>query len=171
MRFKVGDLVQFHNEDGSIKEGVVVSTSAPKKTLSENYWSNPSELEDYRLNNKDYVTHIGIKCTDGTEEELEEFNLNKRDSELERQFRIEASSVLEKIYAKLEEASKALSEAEDLSEKNGIPFHSYISPLNQSYFPKSFAEKFEELDRDFVSGVTDAYIENGYDGWEHSAIC
>lgn len=76
------------------------------------------------------------------------------------------------IDAKVKEASTALDKAVKLSNQYGIPFRPEISFLRNSYYPRSFYDKFSDLDRDVVSDITSAWI--SYDdspGWEHSAVC
>lgn len=97
--------------------------------------------------------------------------LERETSELEKEFKRVANSVLEQIEKKIEEAHTALNAAVELSEAHGIPFHSSISPLSQSYFPTSFQVKFESLDKYSVSDITGAYSEYTDGGWAHSAIC
>jgi hypothetical protein len=92
---------------------------------------------------------------------------------LEKEFTNVFNTHKNEINAKLAEAGKYLEEAEQLAEKYGIPFYSNISFLGQSYYPASYGKKFKELDRDFVSELTNAYPGEYGDnvGWEHSAVC
>lgn len=108
-------------------------------------------------------------------------------------------NVKEEVYGliqeKLDLSQKYLSEAQEISEKYGIPFYSEISPLPQTYVPESFEEVFEALceqikieSKDFIASYS--HIENkatdllsgevginfyndyyGGAGWERSAIC
>lgn len=92
---------------------------------------------------------------------------------LEDEFAALVTAHKEEITEKLREASMALNEAVQLSEKYGIPFMSHISFLSQGYTPRSFEAKFGELEEDVVCHLTDCYPggEYGGDGWEHSAVC
>lgn len=89
----------------------------------------------------------------------------------------EFEKVLEKasaaIDAELAEAQKHLDKAVKLSEKYGVPFHTGISPLGNTYTPDSFQEKFGGLDSDFVYDTTGTYDSENYQygGWQHSAVC
>lgn len=92
---------------------------------------------------------------------------------LEKEFEaaVEASKV--RIYEKLKEAQHALQEAQNIAEEHGVPFYANISPISQSYFPKSYHEKYRELDNDLVVELTDAYDEwhGENNGWQYSAVC
>lgn len=108
------------------------------------------------------------------------------------------SEVYDLIQEKLDLSRKYLSEAEEISEKYGIPFYSEISPLSQAYIPESFEDVFNALcDKikiesnnealinnshsffenkavDLLCEEADIYFNNGYfsgAGWERSAIC
>ena len=61
----------------------------------------------------------------------------------------------------------ALAKAELISEKHGIPFYSYISPLSQGYKPNSFHEKWANL-KDIESLLE---VDLEYEGWQYSAVC
>jgi hypothetical protein len=117
----------------------------------------------------EYFAHALVKFEDGSEETLRVDNLDVRDSELERAFRLAVPEAMEKIDHKIAIASKALSEACEISEKYGIPFSSYISFLSQGYKPESFEEKYGDVNGDIVSSLTDN--SNEYSGWQHSAVC
>lgn len=181
MKFKVGDKVQVQNRDG-VRDCEVVELF-PKLHVASNEvyakWQSMSEEE-----RKPYQERIRVRFTDGLEDEFEYFHVYRRDSELERTFRLESNKVMDQIGTHLAAAMAALSEAEDLSEKHGIPFSSGISPLGQSYFPKSFddmwgnklrelEDEFEDEDvREIISNITGANQGEYQDsGWEHSAVC
>ncbi len=101
------------------------------------------------------------------EEEVPEEDL----SELEAEFTAACEKHMVEIDKQIEIASKALQKAEKLAEKYGIPFHSHITPISQSYAPSSFYEKFNGLDSEFVYDLTSACVDDGCQGWEHSSIC
>jgi hypothetical protein len=102
--------------------------------------------------------------------ETKESKMTEADS-IEKEFEELVNAHKDEIDAKVREASKALSEAVELSEKYGIPFRPSISFLRNSYFPESFDEKFSELDSEIVSDLTGAWREYSDGGWEHSAVC
>lgn len=108
---------------------------------------------------------------DEVEEDLEEEK--EENPELEAEF----MSVLNKHHSKIEEqlkiARKAISKAEKIAEKYGIPFDADVSPLSQTYTPASFEEKFGELDKEYVCEQIGIWPGGEYDceGWEHSAVC
>jgi hypothetical protein len=163
---KVGDRVQAYNKDGDPLDGVIVSILPPKKERTNEYWS----LSDKKR--LDMTAHATIKWDAGGETDEPVDSIDPEDSELERQFRVEAASVIKKIDKKLAIASKALDEAVELSEKHGIPFSTSVSPLSQSYFPTTFSEKFGDIETDLVDSITGASTEYPEDGgWEHSAVC
>ena len=113
---------------------------------------------------------ITVKWDDGEEEpNINPWELSLEDSPLEREFRIKATEVLDLINAKLAIAGKALDEAEQIAEENGISFSSGISPLGQSYIASTVKEKWPDVDSELIYSVTEAYGE--YDGWQHSAVC
>lgn len=163
--FKVGDLVQFVNEDHSCRDGQVVSITPPKREKPQDYWrySDTEQADMFAL--------VKVKWADGEESEISDNDLSTQDSALERQFRNEALLITDQIDEKLSLAMKALDEAEKLSEKHGVPFSSGISPLSQNYWPASFSDKWEDVDDDIVSEITSAYQGEYGDGWEHSAVC
>jgi len=93
-------------------------------------------------------------------------------SELEKEFLAAKEQAEKEINEKLEVASKALTEAEQISEKYGVPFYSNVSFLSQTYTPNSFSEKFGELDKDWLWEIADSYYpDDDYPGWQHSAVC
>jgi hypothetical protein len=104
---------------------------------------------------------------DELEETDEEVSSNP---ELEQEFRDVCDKVYPKISAQIEIARKAITKAEKLSEKYGVPFDSDITPLSMSYKPTSFDEKFGELDGDKVYDIS-GVCNMDYDGWEHSGVC
>jgi hypothetical protein len=95
-------------------------------------------------------------------------------SALEAEFRALVDDVNPKIDALLSEARVALDKAVKLSEKYGVPFSGGISFLDNGYVPASFFDsKFQKLDIDVVSDITEVYGAYAfeYSGWVHSAVC
>lgn len=92
---------------------------------------------------------------------------------LEKEFEAAVETSKELINQKLKEAKYALQEAQNIAEEYGVPFYTDISPISQSYFPKSYHKKYSELDDDFVVELTNAYDEwhAEFSGWQHSAVC
>lgn len=163
--FKIGDRVQYVDyATDDVFDGVVASITPPKRMKTNDYW-RASEAEQAEM-----VTFVSVKWDDGTEEPVNEEELTPVDSTLEREFRLTYYSARDKIAEKLAKADKLIDEAVALSEEYGVPFSAYVSPLNNSYFPRSMEEKFPEIDLVFVSELTEASNEYG-SGWEHSAVC
>jgi hypothetical protein len=114
------------------------------------------------------------------DEDLEEDDLDEDEyrektpeelSQLEEEFKAALKIAKDKINAKLAEAMDALVEAENISEEYGIPFHSNISPLSQTYTPASYKKKFGDIP-DIVDELSNWDNAPGeYEGWEHSAVC
>jgi hypothetical protein len=159
-----GDAVQLinHDDDDTIKDGTVVSITPAKRKEEEQYWKfSEQEQEDMR-------DHALVKWEDGTESEVVADDLEPRDSELERDFRVNAYTAQKLINAKMAEAEAAVDEACKIAEQYGVSFGASVSPLSQT-FKVSLPEKYEELDSDFVQNICDVYGE--YDGWQHSAVC
>lgn len=137
------------------------------------------EQEKYDYASRTYVKvkvtvidNMTVKWDDGEVESVGQYDVYEEDSEHEREFRLVALEAQAKIEAKLKLASKALDEAEELAEKYGVPFHSGISPLSQSYFPTTTSEKFPEVSEDFVQEISGAYHSDyGGEGWQHSSVC
>ena len=94
------------------------------------------------------------------------------ENELELLFKAEAKKAKDEIKNLLTIATSAIKKAEKISEKYGVPFHSYVSPIGQSYFPKTMEAKFTGLDKQFICDLTGAYhSEFGTEGWQHSDVC
>ena len=163
--WKVGDRVQ-REKDSQINVGVI--TAVDSQTVERSKY-------DYYTRRETKVSEVEIKSIDvmwdgGTEEKgLARWDVHVEDSAMEREYRLAVDAAHDRIYAKLQEAGKLISEAEKISEETGIPFSSGISPLGQSYIPGSLKEKFPDVDTDFAYEVADAHGE--YDGWQHSAVC
>jgi len=154
--FEVGDRVQYREEDedilvGEIKrlgsateEGEVIHTATVQ-------WDSEDGTEEY---------YVDMLEPEGEEDELE------------AEFKKVVDDHMQEIEDQLKIASDAISKAEELSEKYGLPFRAYVSPLSQSYFPTTFSDKFGELDSDFVSEIAGAWSEYPSEGgWEHSQVC
>lgn len=164
--YSVGDKVQTYDKKHNVRDGVVVSVTPAKMERPADYWKLSDEAQ------MDTYDSVLIKFDDGAEESVCERDVDGRDSDLEREFRLTARTADDKIQAYLDEASDALRKATALSEALGVPFNSNISFLSQCYFPRSFGEKFDGINSSFVSDITQTY--NEYDrsyGWEHSAVC
>lgn len=104
---------------------------------------------------------------DELEESPDEDDKTPEQLKLETEFEALYNKHVKKIEEQLNIAAKAISKAEELSEKYGIPFYAGVSPLSQSYTPGSLDE---DLDKDFISDLTGIYP-GEYEGWEHSAVC
>ena len=97
---------------------------------------------------------------------------------LAQEFSDLCDTVQKEISFKLEQARMMLREAEKIAEAHGVPFSSNISPVRNSFVPRSFSKsKFAELDTTEArecAGVYGEYIEDMFDGdggWLHSAVC
>lgn len=160
---KVGQLIQSYNDDGSVNDGKIIAIIPPVKERPKNFWEFTTEQQE------EFKTHLTVKYEDGTEETVSTWDVDPRDSDIEREFRLAAPSVIEKINKYISEASLAMDKAVDLSEKYGIPFYSHISPLSQGYRPESFDEKYNGVSDNIMSAIADC--NNEYAGWQHSAVC
>lgn len=157
-------------QEGIPRDGIVVESITPKLPMAEEYsdWAKLLEPEKGEM-----AHHTIVRWDSGEEELLPTEAIELKDSDIEREFRILCfgpEDVVKKIDEKLRAAAVALSEAEELSERYGIPFSGCISALSQNYTPESFIQKFSDLDSNFVDRVTGSYP-SSYGGWEHSAIC
>jgi len=162
----VGDRVQIIDyETNGVRDGVVVNVIPAKASKPQKYWE---ATEEERLA---FTTFADVKWDDGTESQHDIEDLEQEDSEIERDFRKALHYAEEEIQAKLDEAHAALREATKIAERYGVPFRSSISPISNQYFPRSFEDKFGELDKDFVRSVSETYNEYESTGWKHSAIC
>lgn len=153
--FKVGDRVQYWNEDneeyqfGEIKSFFRLASGAHCASV----------MLDDDIDPHDMATDL--LEPEGTEDELE------------AEFKKTCDAHMQEIEDQLELADQALAKAVELSEKYGLPFYAGASPLAQSYFPMSFEKKFSGLDEEFVSELTNAYTQYYGEGagWEHSDVC
>ena len=90
---------------------------------------------------------------------------------IEEEFEAVYNAHHKEIEEQLKIASRAIANAESISEEFGIPFSAGCSPLGQSYTPVSLKQKFPGLDTDEAADISGIYLgEYGY-GWEHSSIC
>jgi len=92
---------------------------------------------------------------------------------LDLEFQTLVETVGKEIDAKIEQASKLLSEATALADQHGIPFYAFVSELGQAYVPESFEDKWGSLDKEDVeelTGVSSYDLESAY-GWKHSDVC
>jgi hypothetical protein len=96
--------------------------------------------------------------------------MSERNTELEKEFLKAKEEAEKEIQKYVDEASHALRKAVKASENYGIPFYSHISFLSNTYTPRSYDEKWSEVDQDWASDVADIYSD-GYPGWQHSAVC
>lgn len=169
--WKVGSRVQ----DDELVDGkavIYVGTITEINTVEKEQEKYDYTLRKYVPQTVTVIDNMKVKWDDGEEESVGQYDVYEEDSEHERQFRMVALVAKEKIEAKLAEASKALDEAEEIAEEYGVPFHSGISPLSQSYFPTTTSEKFPDVDSDFINEISDAYHSDyGGEGWQHSAVC
>jgi len=166
-KVEVGARVQKHTDDPTLPMGGVIESHEPAEMeRPKEYWKlAPEDIE------KTYE-HFVIKWDDGSTERVQQYSVSLEDTEIERQYRKVAHEAGEKIDKLLAKAAKAISDAEEIADKYGVPFNSGVSPLSQSYFPSTTSELFPDLDSEFVNDVTGAYhSEYGEEGWQHSAVC
>lgn len=115
--------------------------------------------------------------------------MKDKKSEIEAKFAEVKEQAEKEIREQLYIANEAISKAEKISEKYGIPFYAACSPLGQQYFPESFDEKWEKSILSLNSDDNDDDENNDYRiinnfleefdlyrnnygaGWEHSAVC
>src|SRR5277367_6154618 len=155
--FEIGDRIQHTDEDDDVTVGEIKSL--------------------FSKNEDDEIVEYANVLWDGKEEveswELELLDHEEDEDELEAEFKAVVEAHLEEIEEQIQIATDAISKAEELSEKYGLPFRAGVSPLRQSYYPTTFHSKFGSLDQAVVSDITGAYSEYHNDGagWEHSAVC
>ena len=95
---------------------------------------------------------------------------------LEEEFDKVSDEATALINEQLDIASAAITKAEEIAEKYGIPFGSCVSPLGQSYLPNSFPEKWKDLSEDKIEELNGEFacdwanVMDGY-GWQHSSVC
>ena len=103
----------------------------------------------------------------GPMDDLEEGN---ELSAVELEFKALCEEVLPQIEARINIARQAIKEAEELSEKYGVPFSSDITPISMGYMPASLDDRFRDLDSNIMYDLAGTYLDD-YEGWEHSAVC
>jgi ATP-dependent protease HslVU (ClpYQ) ATPase subunit len=92
-------------------------------------------------------------------------------STLENDFRNIVNIHREEISSKLHEAEALLDEAVKIAEEHGIPFYANVSPISQNYTPRSFREKFSDVDSEVIYEVLNGDGPGRSVGWQHSAVC
>jgi len=166
---KVGSQVQYVEwESRFIFDGTIESVIPSKKPCPSDAWDRRKYTDQDRI---DFTTFAKVKWNDGSEEELDIDDLSPRDSDIERSFRRTYFATMDRIQEKMNQASSLIQEAVKISEEAGVPFSARVSPLRNSYFPRSQEDKFPGLDSEFVSEVTETYNEYECTGWRHSAVC
>lgn len=167
----VGDRVQIvgYNSDTRIeliRDGVVTEVTPAKNPKPTRYWEFSEEEQ------KTFITFVKVKWDDdGSVTEHDLNDLESEDSEMERDFRKAAHYADELIHAQLNIAAEAVREATRIAERYGVPFRTHVSPISNSYTPRSLQAKFEGLDKNFVQDITDTYNDYDSTGWRHSAVC
>lgn len=145
-----------------VRDGVIVTLTPAKRAEEREYWKLSEQEQD------DMCDHATVKWSDGEVSEMVADDLQKRDSTLEREFRMHAYEGQKLIDQKMAEADAAIGAACKLAEQYGLSFSACVSPLSQT-FKVPILEKYEELDSEFLEGIVDASGE--YEGWQHSAVC
>jgi hypothetical protein len=97
----------------------------------------------------------------------------KNNSKLEQEFTELVDTFGEQILAHCKDAARSLKAACDLADQHGIPFFTNVSLLGQPYVPETFKSKWGQLDKDFVTNLTDLTTNDlGYAyGWATSQVC
>lgn len=93
------------------------------------------------------------------------------DNQLEAEFRVLVNFIGKEIDSKLEKANKLMNEAIALSEKYGVPFRADVSSTSQSFTPRTYQERFQNLDEETAQDILGMSVDPGNWGWERSAIC
>lgn len=94
------------------------------------------------------------------------------DPELEKEFEAACATAQAEIKVHMDAARAAVNLAVAAAEKHGVPFRAGISPLSNTYNPRSLKEKFGKLDREAVNDISGTWNEYpGESGWQHSAVC
>lgn len=99
--------------------------------------------------------------------------MSKTTEEIEKEFTEVCAKISPQIQEKLSAAAKLINEAEALAEEHGVPFEpdDDIMWCTPAYIPESFAEKFPEIDHEFVYEVANVYPGCEYNGWQQSQTC
>jgi len=165
---KIKDHVQLN--DTKIRTGVVIALHSAKKFLSKK-----DEQQWFSFSDEEKIARLPTATVkwddDATESIIPTQLLERPDSPLEKDFRLNVLYSQDLIQDQIKLAEQALQKAIDISEKLGVPFYSSISPLGQHFVPKSFNTKFKMLDNNVIENISGMYI-NDYDvGWQHSAVC
>jgi hypothetical protein len=95
-------------------------------------------------------------------------------SPLEEEFKSLFNSIGKEIDNKIIQALQLIAEAENMSEKYGIPFKAnLIQDYRSWYIPTTYKDRFNSLDQDFVYDMTliDSYRLSKSNGWQHSQSC
>lgn len=92
----------------------------------------------------------------------------KTNGKFRKKFRRSFKKANKEIKQHLEKASAELQKAMKISEQYGIPFYSNISFLRQNFKPKTFGEKWNKLDDEFLEQVIEL---PEYEGWQYSRVC
>jgi len=93
---------------------------------------------------------------------------------LEQKFRDAFAKHNPEIQAKIDQAAALLKEAEQISEKYGVPFYpnaDIVDGLAKGYYPESCDTIFGELleESDVVNDLTGVYKYGDYSGWQTSS--
>jgi hypothetical protein len=107
---------------------------------------------------------------------------NEKESILVKEFREYVNGARQLIEEKLKIAREALNQAEEISEKFGVPFYSDISFISQDYYPQTYTsilskkgelvqENNEEEYDDILSELGIYFSDYTNTGWQHSAVC
>lgn len=98
--------------------------------------------------------------------------MHKISDEVSEQMVIEYDKVIsefeEKVKDKLEAASKAVKELEDMAEEYGVP----VDFNGETFVPSSFKEKFSEIDfyeKFNMTGATYRGYDKDHSGWMNSS--
>ncbi len=168
--FKVNDLIQITNyKTKTVRDCIIVQIHKAKSIRPHDYWKT-NYTEQERLS---WLDKALVKFDNNSTELIPLEDLELRDSELERNYRLFYYSKIDEFRTRIKDleelAYQALSEAVKLSEEYSIPYHFSISPLSQSYGPCSLKNNFPDLDEEFIESVTGEFARR--DGWQHSAVC
>lgn len=89
---------------------------------------------------------------------------------LEQDFLQALAEARSKIDERLKIAHAAIKEAEDISEKYGIPFTARkLASFTNSYVPASIWKKWDDVDFEFLKNKTSIYDFSDPGCWEHSS--
>jgi hypothetical protein len=113
----------------------------------------------------DELRTLLVKKQEEEKKEAEKSQLESK-SALEAEFLKVQKESRVLIEKKLIQLNQTLSEAVNVSEKYGIPFE--VSAFGYTYTPDSFQEKFDALDRDWLSQNTNI-MPDEYPGWQSSS--